>query len=336
MPATPDALGALAVVLGLGVGLGLWSVLATWWGVSDSGAEARVSSPMLRIAHALRDVSAPARAELAPWHIDPVSVGGVIISPAITRLTNGLHLLLGGDAVANRLVEQAGVDYGPEEYRLRRVLWALAGAALGVITTLGAAFGQSALQATGHETPGGLGASAAALLALAIGGVIGAGAYDRMLRRVVAKRSERLAEEFPSILELLSLALAAGESLPGALSRIAQRGHGELAGEWARVMRLVELGEPLGPTLRDSAGRLAVPEIEALVEHLAAALERGAPLAEVVRSHSADSRHQRLRAIVDRAGKAEVWMLVPLVMVILPTTVIFAVWPSLQTLQSGF
>jgi tight adherence protein C len=157
-----------------------------------------------------------------------------------------------------------------------------------------------------------------------------------MLRRVVAKRSERLAEEFPSILELLSLALAAGESLPGALSRIAQRGHGELAGEWARVMRLVELGEPLGPTLRDSAGRLAVPEIEALVEHLAAALERGAPLAEVVRSHSADSRHQRLRAIVDRAGKAEVWMLVPLVMVILPTTVIFAVWPSLQTLQSGF
>jgi hypothetical protein len=129
MPATPDALGALAVVLGLGVGLGLWSVLATWWGVSDSGAEARVSSPMLRIAHALRDVSAPARAELAPWHIDPVSVGGVIISPAITRLTNGLHLLLGGDAVANRLVEQAGVDYGPEEYRLRRVLWALAGAA---------------------------------------------------------------------------------------------------------------------------------------------------------------------------------------------------------------
>lgn len=343
MLATPDTLSAVAIVLGLGLGLGVWSVLATWWVVPDSATSARVSSPTLRIAHALRDISAPARAELAPQLIDPVSVGGVVVSPAVTKFTDWLHTLLGGDAVATRVVEQAGVDYGPAEYRLRRVVWALGGAALGILTSVVATLGQSAIQSVGQGMPGGaqsgtgaLGGTVVALLALVIGGVTGAGAYDRRLRRLVAKRSERLAEEFPSILELLSLALAAGESLPAALSRIAQRGHGELASEWARVMRLVELGEPLGPALRHSAGRLSVPEIEALVEHLAAALERGAPLAEVVRSHSADSRHQRLRAIVDRAGKAEVWMLVPLVMLILPTTVIFAVWPSLQTLQSGF
>jgi len=87
--------------------------------------------------------------------------------------------------------------------------------------------------------------------------------------------------------------------------------------------------------LRDAADTIGVPEIVALVEHLVSALERGAPLAEVVRAHSADSRAERLRAIVDRAGKAEVWMLVPLVLLILPTTVIFAVWPSLQALQLG-
>lgn len=343
MLSTPDALYAVAVVCGLALGVGLWAVVASWWVLPESGVESRVSNSTLRIAHALRDISAPARAELAPQLIDPVSVGGVVVSPAITRLTDWLHALLGGDAEATRVVEQAGVGYGPSEYRLRRVLWALGGAAMGLLATVFATLGQGAIGSLGQGMSGGvqgatsaLGGTVLALLAVVIGAVVGAGAYDRMLRRLVAKRSERLAEEFPSILELLSLALAAGESLPAALSRIAQRGHGELAGEWARVMRLVELGEPLGPTLRDSAGRLAVPEIEALVEHLAAALERGAPLAEVVRSHSADSRHQRLRAIVDRAGKAEVWMLVPLVMLILPTTVIFAVWPSLQTLQGGF
>jgi pilus assembly protein CpaF len=41
------------------------------------------------------------------------------------------------------------------------------------------------------------------------------------------------------------------------------------------------------------------------------------------------------RAVVDRAGKAEVLMLIPLVMMILPITVIFAVWPSLQALESN-
>jgi tight adherence protein C len=80
---------------------------------------------------------------------------------------------------------------------------------------------------------------------------------------------------------------------------------------------------------------MGVEEIEALVDHLVQALERGAPLAEVVRAHSSDSRLRQLRAVVDRAGKAEVLMLIPLVMLILPITVIFAVWPSLQALEGN-
>jgi tight adherence protein C len=39
---------------------------------------------------------------------------------------------------------------------------------------------------------------------------------------------------------------------------------------------------------------------------------------------------------VDRAGQAEVKMLVPMVLLILPITVIFAVYPGLQALEFGF
>jgi hypothetical protein len=109
-----------------------------------------------------------------------------------------------------------------------------------------------------------------------------------------------------------------------------------IAREWARVLRTVELGQPLGPSLSESARAMGVEEIEALVDHLVQALERGAPLAEVVRAHSSDSRLRQLRAVVDSAGKAGVLMLIPLVMMILPITVIFAVWPSLQALQFSF
>jgi len=87
--------------------------------------------------------------------------------------------------------------------------------------------------------------------------------------------------------------------------------------------------------LVQSAQALGREEIEALVDHLVQALERGAPLADVVRAHSSDSRLRQLRAVVDRAGKAEVVMLVPLVLTILPVTVIFAVWPSLHALQGN-
>ena len=94
--------------------------------------------------------------------------------------------------------------------------------------------------------------------------------------------------------------------------------------------------DSLADRVREVAARaMGVEEIEALVDHLVQALERGAPLAEVVRAHSSDSRLRQLRAVVDRAGKAEVLMLIPLVLLILPITVIFAVWPSLQALEGN-
>ena len=325
MLASPASLHAAAVVLGVGLGVGLWSTGSALVQGREL-TQRRVSAPAIRIAHALRDISPVARDDLRPVQYDPVSILGVVVTPAVAGIVRWMHRLLGGQEAATVLLARAGVSYGETEYRFRRVAWALCGAALG--------FALMGLLVATRGQPLGTGI-VGALVAGVIGAVAGAGSYDRRLGRLAAARQQRLAEEFPSVLELLALALAAGESLPGALRRIADRGSGELAREWARVMRRVELGEPLAQALRESAVGLGVPEIQSLVEHLATALERGAPLAEVVRSHSADSRHDQLRGIVERAGKAEVWMLVPLVLLILPTTVIFAIWPSLQALQTG-
>jgi tight adherence protein C len=101
-------------------------------------------------------------------------------------------------------------------------------------------------------------------------------------------------------------------------------------------MAQVELGAPLALTLRASAARLGSVRVIAFVEHLAQALERGAPLAEVVAAHSVDAKEDFSRSLVERAGKAEVRMLVPMVLLILPVTVIFAVYPGVQALQFEF
>ena len=160
--------------------------------------------------------------------------------------------------------------------------------------------------------------------------------HDARLRTEARLRSERMSEEFPTIIELLGLALAAGDSLPRALERVSKRASGELGTEWARVVKIVQLGGSLTETLRESAHRVGVPHVTAFVEHLAQALDRGAPLAEVVRAHSVDAKADYTRGLVEKAGKAEVAMLVPMVLLILPVTVIFAVYPGLQALQFGF
>jgi tight adherence protein C len=100
-------------------------------------------------------------------------------------------------------------------------------------------------------------------------------------------------------------------------------------------MALVDLGASLTETLRESATRVGATHVTAFVEHLAQALDHGAPLAEVVSAHARDAKEEYTRGLVDKAGKAEVQMLVPMVLLILPVTVIFAVYPGLQALQFG-
>ena len=275
----------------------------------------------MRIAHGLRDYSTQAQEFLHPPQTDSLGVTAVVVSPVFDRAAELFHRLAGGGS--GGFIDHAGWQGRHTEYRAARlgaaVVGAVAGVSVAAITTLSGV----------HLS------LLVGLVVAATGAVGGVGLFDRWVRASLRKRQERLSEEFPTVIELLALALSAGDSLPGALQRIARRGSGELASEWARVLRMVELGEPLGPTLVQSAQALGREEIEALVDHLVQALERGAPLADVVRAHSSDSRLRQLRAVVDRAGKAEVVMLVPLVLTILPVTVIFAVWPSLHALQGN-
>jgi len=65
-------------------------------------------------------------------------------------------------------------------------------------------------------------------------------------------------------------------------------------------------------------------------------LERGTPLAEVLRAQAQDARDEAKRELLEVAGKKEVAMLVPLVFLILPITVIFAIFPGIAVLQMGF
>lgn len=317
---TPDHMALLGLLAGGFGGLGIWGVVAVAW-EGRPVRQDRATDLMTRVALSLRDVSPAARDFLLPRSLDPVSVLGVVIQPGVLRWSRVLSKATGESETAATQLARAGWEMSIDQYRLLRLAAAAAGGAGGVLF--------SALFPAGRTV------FLSGLVGFALGAIGAVALFDRAVRRAVLARKERLSDEFPSVVELLAVALSAGESLPGAVTRIAERGSGELAKEFRRVMRRVEAGESFAHTLRDSAQLMAVPEIEALLGHLVAALEQGAPLAEVVRSHSADSRAERLRAIVDRAGKAEVRMLVPLVLLILPTTVVFAVWPSLQALQTG-
>ena len=170
---------------------------------------------------------------------------------------------------------------------------------------------------------------------IAVSIIIGILVCDRMLQHAAAKRLARITGELPTVLEFLTLSLAAGEGILNALRRIGRASNGELAAELGVVVERVNTGVLLAESLTALAGGLRLPALTRCIEQLNGALERGTPLAEVLRAQAQDARVEAKRELLEMAGKKEVAMLGPLVFFILPVTIVFAIYPGIFVLQVG-
>lgn len=178
------------------------------------------------------------------------------------------------------------------------------------------------------------GASAFAILVLAgFGVVLGVLAVDRRLAHRAQRRSAQLGRELPSIAELLAFAVAAGESPMAALDRVATLSGGGLGAEFRTAVGEMRAGSPLDAALRGVAERSGNPDVERFVDGIIVAVERGTPLADVLRAQAADARAAQRRALLETAGRRDVLMLVPVVFFILPTVVAIALFPGMRSLQ---
>lgn len=147
------------------------------------------------------------------------------------------------------------------------------------------------------------------------------------------KSTQKVLFELPDFLELLSVSIAAGESIYSSLRRVVARLNGQLANELSVTLRALELGSDLPTELDDLASRLPQRQVIEFCNKLNLALRRGTPLAKVLGEQAESVRQEVLNQLTRQAGKNETRMLVPLVFLILPVTVLFAVYPSLKLLN---
>jgi tight adherence protein C len=168
-----------------------------------------------------------------------------------------------------------------------------------------------------------------------IGAVLGHIVNDWWLTQQVREREQRIMAEFPTVAELLALSMTAGEGTIDALERVCRSTRGELSQELSRALAQVRTGTPLVDALDELGQRTGNPSIIRFVDGIAVATSRGTPLAEVLRAQAADVREHGRRALMEVSGKKEVGMLVPVVLFVLPVTVVFALYPTLAVLQLG-
>ncbi len=243
-----------------------------------------------------------------------------VFLPLARDAATRLERVLGGSGGVLARLDQAGNRTSLETFRAEQVLCGVGGGLLGMLV--------GGLLATAHGN--GLLLVLVLLVVGALGGVSG---RDSWLSVQVSRRNDRILAEFPVVAELLALSVGAGEGAAGALERVARVCRGELTVELERALAEARVGMPLEDALDTVARRTGLPALERFVDGITVAVQRGTPLAEVLRAQAADVRELSRRRLMEAGGKKEIAMMVPVVFLILPITVVFAVYPGLAVLQ---
>jgi tight adherence protein C len=255
--------------------------------------------------------------------VHPLPIIGALLAPGAERGRQLLGRALGGGAVVSLRLRQAGLPLSVDAFRSRQLAWALVGAVIG--TVLAFTVGRS------QAVP--LVVNVVLVLMGCVSGVV---LCDYRLQRTAAARMSRMDAELPTVLEFLTLSMSAGEGVLDAIRRVSRISRGELAAELGGVVSQVNTGVPLTEALTRLSAGVQLPALTRCIEQITGALERGTPLADVFRAQAQDSREDAKRTLIEVAGKKEVAMLIPLVFLILPTTIVFAIFPGIFVLQVGF
>ena len=150
------------------------------------------------------------------------------------------------------------------------------------------------------------------------------------------KQSE-INEELVSILQMISIMISSGESPMSAMRYVSKRSDGILPRLIRESLNKYEDGRSITQTLDFLATATGSTQVRRLTNSIQIAIHRGTPVLDVLNNQVLALNKQINFNLMKRSGKSEITLLIPVVFLILPVSISFAIWPSLYGLnQAGF
>jgi tight adherence protein C len=150
------------------------------------------------------------------------------------------------------------------------------------------------------------------------------------------KQSE-INEELVSILQMISIMISSGESPMSAMRYVSKRSDGILPRLIRESLNKYENGRSITQTLDFLATATGSTQVRRLTNSIQIAIHRGTPVLDVLNNQVLALNKQINFNLMKRSGKSEITLLIPVVFLILPVSISFAIWPSLYGLnQAGF
>ena len=163
------------------------------------------------------------------------------------------------------------------------------------------------------------------------------------LKRLISKatgsgiKQSEINEELVNILQMLSIMISAGESPMMAMRYVSQRSVGVIPKLIEQSFIKYEGGRNLTQTMDFIAIATGSFQVRRLTNSIQIAIERGTPILDVLNNQVQALNKQINLALLKKSGRSEIALLIPVVFLILPVSICFAIWPSIYGLnQAGF
>lgn len=175
--------------------------------------------------------------------------------------------------------------------------------------------------------------------ALLIGAVIGVFGFllpNIWLDRKIKSRRKEITRSLPDAIDLLTISVESGLGFDPALQRVAEKWDNALTREFARVLSEMRIGKTKREALREMAIRADEDGLSTFVSSVIQADTLGVPITQVLRIQSEAMRVRRRQLAEEKAQKAPLKMLFPMVFLIFPAFYVVILGPAVPRVIEAF
>jgi tight adherence protein C len=172
--------------------------------------------------------------------------------------------------------------------------------------------------------------------ALVVGILIGYLFPRSWLKARTKQRQQEIEKKLPDVLDLLTVSVEAGLGFDAALLKVVEKQKGALAEEFLKVLQEIKMGRPRRDALRDLSKRNSVEDLSNVVASLVQADQLGISIGGVLRNQSIQIRQKHRQRAEEKAQKAPVKMMIPLVFFVFPSVFIVILGPAVIQIILNF